>query len=342
MKNGLLTVCRMNNNGTDLQCAAMYHIFSKIYKNLEVINYKSPKFEKTRKIFKSFSIKSFLLVPYYIFLNSSHHLFRKKHLSLSKKIAEKNFNSLNQCERIIVGSDQIWNLEISEDINFFLPGLPDVKKISYACSLGKTDVFELENKYHFSNYLKNFSNISVREESGVKALKTLGIDSREDLDPILLVEKEWIKSLFKLQRISFKFVLLYLVERNDDSLNFAKEIAKQMGTKVIMISEPTFKKKGIRIKSFVGLEKWLNYLYQSECVITNSYHCISTSIALNKPFVYFDLKNKEKNTRVECLLKKLNLDKNALEINYDDVLPTLERLRKRSYNFIEGEASNER
>lgn len=333
-KGGILTACRVNNNGTDLQCAAMYHIFSKFFTNVEVINYISPFLERSRHIFKSLHIKDVLKIPYYLYMNVSHSTFRKKHIKLSQKKYYTIQNLMEDYSFVIVGSDQIWNLDITRDIGFYLPSLSHTAKLSYAASIGKNDLSFFDNNFSISSYLKEFETVSVREKSAVLALSKIGVESQENLDPILMAGKTYLFTLFKKKVLKQKYILLYGIDYKKEIIEFAKEKAAELKCKIIMISSPTFRIKGIKIKSFVGLGQWLNYMASAECIITDSYHCVSTAIAFEKELFVFDLDSDDKNTRTACLLNKVGAKKHITQDDYFIINKNIDKLRIESFNYI--------
>lgn len=334
-KGGILTACRVNNNGTDLQCVAMYHLFSQYFCDIEVIDYVSPFLERSRQVFKSWTLKDILRVSYYLYMNIAHSSFRKKHLRLSKHIYSSLTGFLDNYSFVIVGSDQVWNIDITHDINFFLPASSHTSKLSYAVSFGRNDLSAVDNNFSISKYLKDFEFVSVRENSAVLALSKIEVESQEDLDPILMVGKKYLLTLFKNKPPRHKYVLLYAIESKKEIIDFAKKRAKNLKCKVIMICPPTFPKKGITIKSFVSISRWLNFVFNAECIITDSYHCVSTAIAFEKELHIFDLDSKDKNTRTDCLLKKLGAKKTISIKDYIIINKKLNVLKDKSFKYIQ-------
>jgi hypothetical protein len=115
---------------------------------------------------------------------------------------------------VIVGSDQIWN-PIHETSKFFLlTDFPDrIKKVAYAASMG-TDKFIDSEVGNFSEALKRFSAVSVREKSAVCVCeKILAQHATLVCDPTLLHTKEdWIKLLgLKLKSCPTDDLVVYLV-----------------------------------------------------------------------------------------------------------------------------------
>lgn len=117
-------------------------------------------------------------------------------------------------EVVVVGSDQVWN-PIHRTSEFFLLGdFPDrIRKIAYAASMG-SDQFLPEKIPLFSNRLKRFDAISVREASAKEIIENqLGGSATLVCDPTLLhTKEEWCKMLgFELPQEENDELVVYLV-----------------------------------------------------------------------------------------------------------------------------------
>lgn len=348
MKAGILTAARTNNNGTDLQALAMQRMLFSIGIDAELINYKCEKLERSHSICLNFTIRDILKIPIRIFKNYKHYVFRKKYFKPSDRLYTQKDISNVDYDVIIVGSDQIWNLDITgNDINFFLPFyMKQTKKYSYAASLGKTNIKKFEDNFNISKYLKDFQKVSVREESGVKALAEIGIQARHDLDPILMVDNSyWSTVMERNYKKKKPYILLYTVEQNLEMVMRTKKLAKKNNLDIIMISDGLKPIKGVAIKRFVSVEKWLTYMSNAELIVTNSYHGLSFAIALEKNFRLIKLnKLSERNTRMLGLLKDLGLEDyvaDNMEIlemnepNWRKVNDKISKLRKNSLTYLE-------
>ncbi|MDU6807965.1 MAG: polysaccharide pyruvyl transferase family protein [Clostridium sp.] len=341
MKVGILTASRTNNNGTDLQALAMLKIFKKFNSNVELINYKCCKLENSRKFFYPKTLRGFLQIPWSIYNHYVHEKFRKKYFIYSKKIFDSSSIDNNYYDVIIVGSDQIWNLDITGgDLGFFLPfNLKKQKKYSYAASLGKIDIKDWNNKYNLEKKLKNFTCISVREKSAVEALLQIGVLARFDLDPLLmLTQKEW--NIYKSDtKYNKKYIFIYVVDRAKEAIEYAINYAKQHNLDVIFcgnVIKPIYNVKVIR---FCNLENWITYVSNAELVITNSYHCLSFCVLYHRKFVIYSLsKSIESNTRLNNLLKIINLqdmiDERIYNPDWIEVDEIINLLREKSYSYI--------
>ena len=142
-KIGILTFHNVINYGGVLQCMALQDFLKAYNYEVEVINYKSKHISKNNKLIKFSSIsnliKSVLTLPFNYIRKKRYNNFIKNNLILTNDV--KNYDELKKlCEEkydyVIIGSDQVWNSEITEneaDV-YFLENI-NVKKISYAASI---------------------------------------------------------------------------------------------------------------------------------------------------------------------------------------------------------------
>lgn len=81
---------------------------------------------------------------------------------------EKTCNSF---EKIIVGSDQVWNYNLTEHVctTFCRRSMTSVEKIAYAASTGGAD-FSTDESNEMIQCLQRFKNISVRESAPKRVL----------------------------------------------------------------------------------------------------------------------------------------------------------------------------
>lgn len=319
MKIGILTASRTDNIGTDLQAYAMQCICSKISSHVEIINYKCKKLENSRKIFYPHSLKGFLSIPFNIGKHYNHQRFRRKYFHYSDEIySNDNIHKLPY-DIVIVGSDQIWNLNITGfDMGFFLPRY-DVNyiKASYAASLGKTDLHIWESKHHISNYLCDFQNVSVRERSGVNALAEIGVTASWVLDPLLMIKGDKWREISITPKTKRKYIVIYVVDRTKDAVKYGIEYAQKNNLDIYFFGNPIKPIRGVKVKRFVCIEEWLGYLANAELVITNSYHGLSIAIGFHIKVVCFKLNDLESNSRLETAISYLGYDSLNDAVIYD-------------------------
>ncbi len=341
MKIGILTASRTNNFGTDLQAYAMQRLFNQ-YFDAEIIDYVCPKLERSHQLMTRFSVIDLIRVPWAIYKNISHYLFRKKYFKKSNTYTAENLHTVDY-DAVVVGSDQVWNLDITgNDLNFFIP-FDGVKKYSYAVSIGKTNITPWQETYDLKKYLDDFLAISVRESSGVEVLKDLGVKASHHLDPLLMLDKsEWEElATYKTPQ---KYVFVYLIQANDLAMDYAIKYAKTNNLKIVVYQKPGKFKKDRKKCVYCNAERWLSYMNNADMIITNSYHGLSMAVALEKNFRVFGIKNSvQNNSRMENLVERLSLssymyvdkvDNNTDCPNWEDVRKVLEAERKKSVEYI--------
>ena len=195
-KIGILTFHNVINYGGVLQCMALQDFLKAYNYEVEVINYKSKHIGKNNKLIKFSSpsnlIKSVLTLPFNYIRKKRYNNFIKNNLILTNDV--KNYDELKKlCEEkydyVIIGSDQVWNSEITEneaDV-YFLENI-NVKKISYAASTGDDKIIDINRIIKNSN---DFEAISVREESTYNKLLSHNIKAELNVDPTLLLRTEY-------------------------------------------------------------------------------------------------------------------------------------------------------
>lgn len=344
MKIGILTASRTDNNGTDLQAMAMLNLFNRIgAKDVELIDYECEKLESSKHLLNIRSLRSIVYYPLTLCLHYKHKLFRQKYFRKSLNKYNKETIISAKYDKIVVGSDQIWNLSITgDDLTFFLPfNIPGMKKYSYAASIGRDDIQSWEIEYQLSNRLRDFQTVSVREESAVKTLASIGIDARYDLDPILMGSIEDWRLFIKNNRKK-KYVLLYFLDSSPAWLD-AKRYAHSKGFEVINICTTLKCYSGIKTHRCVGIEEWLNFVANAEIIYTSSYHCVSFAILFNKPFCLVPKESSiQSNSRMLDLVRRLALDKcvysesydHSMVINWSLVNEKLKYLRTSSEQYV--------
>lgn len=284
MKIGILTSSRTDNNGTDLQAVAMQNVFRRLGANdVEIIDYISEKIDTKAPI--KLSIRNLLFLPLILFNRYTHRKFRKQNLNKSKKVYDKHNIDSAPYDIIVVGSDQVWNLELTGgDISYFLPfQKKGLRKYSYAVSLGTAKTEKWNEIYHIKDYLHDFDDIFVREKSGIDALRKINVDAHLSLDPILMGTKEdWASFTTPIKKK--KYILIYLVRYDPMAVEYAQKIAKKSGLEIIMLNPGIKRWRGVTPHAFVSVERWLNLMANADMVITNSYHGFSFAILFRRNF----------------------------------------------------------
>lgn len=345
MKIGILTFVHAFNYGAELQCFALQRKLRNLGHEVEVLDIYRPndkEYIKNRNNDKRFqqlykytsksdlrsrfnsiisklisTLLSYIYKKEYLVRKFNFSQFHKVYTNLSKK-KYYNFSELYEMDELpyshmIVGSDQIWNYMNEFSVEpFFLTFAEGCKKISYAASIGHSDIPKcLHNKY--ANWIKDFDFVSLREQQGVKIIKE--ISGRDDvlctLDPTLLLTKdEWMNSLNIEKKDYEPYIIMYLLSKSRYSINLAKQIAKAHNLRIKIVSTSAItidKEQGIEYYDGVSPREFISLFANASFAITNSFHGTAFSINFNIPFYSTTRSTKRYNSRFINLLDMTGL-----------------------------------
>lgn len=339
MKIGIITYHSAYNFGSMLQAFATQEAVKKMGHEAIILNYRMQSqknfyAEYRTKYGKLNFLQDLCQLPMHnakIERKQNYEKFFDEHFNLTAEFSEPEVMKeiCKDFDVIISGSDQIWNSRSCEfvncDIEYMKPYLLDGfqgKKISYASSIGHITDKELE---YIIPYVKKFDFLSVREQSTKDRIsKYIGKSIERVLDPtFLLTGDEWIEHLNLRKEENRPYILFYSLKRFDGN-NILKEVIelahkKNMAVKYIMpFSYLPNIYKDVRNCEDFGPVEFMNAIYNSEMVITDSYHGTILSINLNKN-VYSLCSSGGAEFRKTEVLKRLGLE-NRVVHNVSDIL----------------------
>ena len=250
-------------------------------------------------------------------------------------------------DAIIVGSDQIWNPEITYgclDPMYTLQFSSNkIRKISYAASFSEKHI-KKNDAEKLVESLKTFYAISVREEELKRYLSSISnLKIEVVIDPTLLLSKNnWLAIMPKKRIIKERYVLLYQARGEKRKIyQQVVDLAKRLNASVYDASGMNYRirKHG---KQYVSPIEFLNLIYFAEAVVTVSFHGTALSVILEKPFFSICL-NDGRDGRVFNLLRTLGLTSQLKSlgehlpfpnIDYSKVCKHLEVARESSLSFL--------
>ena len=121
--------------------------------------------------------------------------------------------------------------------------------------------------------LRNYNYMSVREKQGAQIIKRLlDKDVPVVLDPTLLVTKEkWFKLADGYTKYK-NYILIYGFGSSNNLIEFARNLSKKTGYKIIHIANPYFRKIGFTYERAVDPKGFLGLFKNAKYIITNSFH----------------------------------------------------------------------
>lgn len=287
MKVGLLSMQKVINYGSYLQSYALKSILENLGHSVrfvdirkgEVVSNKPQK--NTRR-----------LLDKHLFSRIHHELFRRMRKAAFEKrffpqIGISNPISEAECDRIVIGSDEVFNCCQDSAWGFSTQLLGDTKvpAISYAASCGHTTYDRLcqtglDGKA--VDALSKLEAVSVRDQNTADFVENcIGVVPQQHLDPVLIYD--WESCIGKGKRFR-NYILVYAY---DNRINSEAEIA------AIRAFAKKHKKKLI---SFGVYQRWcdrnvfcspfelISYFDQADYVITDTFHGSIIAIKRNKKF----------------------------------------------------------
>ncbi len=311
-KAGIITFHNADNLGAVLQAYALERtLVDACGVDAEIIDYRCEIIENGKFPQKPHSLKATMKWPlmflYYGIKRRSFEKFRRRYLKLSQPYFKNTVaESADRYDLFITGSDQVWNMECSgDDTSYFLDFVPkDKAKCSYAVSLGSYK-FKKSEKEQCKAMISEMKHVSVRERSTVGELEKIGIYGAEVLpDPVFLMEPELWHEIMPKKLYHGKYVFVYLILEDVNVLKSAKAYAQLHGCKIIN------NKKSMEFILHNSPAEFLWWIYNAECVFTNSFHATAFSLIFDRPLAAdIQLKNGATNNRVNELLCHCEADR---------------------------------
>ena len=358
MKIGILTFHCAHNYGAVLQCYALQEMLKNMGHDVEIIDYRPEyllapyrKFSVSRFRYGNLwlitkaCIREFLLLVKRIRRYNAFQTFINKRFNLSSLVKGKAIPSIYDV--YIIGSDQIWNPSITKGFDPVYFAYFDFKKgikkyISYAASM-ETKELDEEAKKYCEKALMNFDAVSVRETQLKTLLQPLtGKNIELVLDPTLLADKKIWDAIAVRPNVNKKYILVYQVRYNVNTIRIARQLAKDIDAEVIEITafpRICFSNKSKQCES---PEKFLGWIKNADCVVTTSFHGAAFSVIFNRPFYCIKLDD-DSDTRSASLLKSIRLENRLIDksenpafspIDYSEANKRLEYLQSISTAFL--------
>lgn len=325
-----------NNYGSIFQAFALQNALMKYGICNEIINYRPNAKEKVRFFLSSQArwdilknkIENIRIKKYYSADEEKEKRilfckFERDYLNLTNVFCtQKELNSISSIyDAYICGSDQIWNPAYFKKCNFLSFVSDDKRKISYAASIGKSKLSNVE-KRKIRPLLKSFDYISVREKTGVKLIQPL-VNSPVSVvcDPVFLLTKEEYRTKLNLQTKENDYILCYYLGDNPEYIVIADKMSSLLGVEIKTIPTNYWGwSKGKGVDKIIGPKEWLEYIYNSKLILTDSFHAMAFSILFNKSFFIFkrflDNSKKSQNSRIEDLAYLLGLENRIIDNNH--------------------------
>lgn len=284
MRIATLTFHRNCNYGANLQAYALQRAIISLGHDTELLDY-----DYQREMRKKDSIIQSIRKKIDMSLRNKENTFknfRKVYLKMSEEVQKGNLGKYAQkYDRVIVGSDQVWNYFITQsDSAFLLDFVPAEKRCSYAASFGISEISNQARSF-YEKLLPGFHNYSVRERTGAKLLENLIHEKAVvDLDPVgLLTVQQWNELFHPIRENGYIFLYMPSARLR----KYALELSAKFTMKIAYIGGKSLLHPSQNIGELytdISPKEFLSLLYYADYVVTGSFHGTMLSILFNKEF----------------------------------------------------------
>lgn len=214
---------------------------------------------------------------------------------------------------IVVGSDEVFSLEIGITHVLFGHSLPSNKVFAYAGCFGSTTLEDVKKKHCeaiVASGLDSMAGLAMRDQNSIDIVKALtGKDSVKVVDPVILYGYEDEIAGFTRPKMPEKYLLVYAYENrfNDPvEVKAVLDYAHSHGMKVVC---PGFCHNWADINVNVDPVELLRYFKFADCVITDTFHGAVMSIITGRDIA---VKIRDNKNKLFNLLKEYGLDERVI------------------------------
>ncbi len=280
MKVGILTHYNVYNMGAQLQMMSLEAYLKELGHEVSILTYeKNFDFLEGEKDRNSASWKA---LPFYI----KHYLFEKgpgltlfnyrKVKAINRSLASHSFAPFDKsgCDAVIIGSDEVFSIDVGLNKMMFGYGLGGVPAIAYAPAFGRTteDILKEHDCWQLvSDGLKSMFMLSARDSHTRDMIKNMaGRDVPLVCDPVLLYNGSAFEGTVK--PIGKPYLLVYSYDSNmtdKDEIRAIRSYAEKHH--MITVSAGTYHSWCDR-NIVCGPVEWYRYFKEAECVVTDTFH----------------------------------------------------------------------
>lgn len=355
MNIGILTYYGVHNHGAILQAYGLQLVLRKILNGGGgIVRFLS--FERSYEYIDAEKTKKYKLglnsVPFYfkyMLEQGIRNLFYnyKKHNTL-KNFRNKYFDLNTSCydfdgDLIIIGSDEVFSLEIGYNPMMYGYGLKAKRIISYAASFGPTTIQEIEQKakkQEIQHGLERFEALSVRDYNSYSIVKNL-LSKEVPIvcDPVILYGYESEIKGFTPPEQGYIAIYAYGSRMNNPAeVQAILAYARKHKLKVYSVG---YYHEWCDTNIAVSPLELFSWFRNSEMVITDTFHGAVISMICNVPFA---VKLRDNANKLAYLLSEYNLSHRIIEtfdelgqlmpIDFNEVNNRLKEKREASIQYL--------
>lgn len=350
---GILTYYGVHNHGALLQAYALKCVLENMGHKVRFLSFeRSYEYISSKQVQKyKISLKS---IPFFLKYtkekgigNIVYNLKKRKALINFRKERFDLGTEWNEFygDLIVIGSDEVFSLEIGYNPMLYGHGLNSKSTISYAASFGPTifeDLSKRGKKEEILRGLNSFNAVSVRDKNSQEIVEALCEKEVPMVcDPVILYGYQ--KELEKVKSSQEKYILIYSYDSRMNDTEEVNQIIKYARKYKMKIYSVGFFHKWCDRNINASPIELLEWVKNAKLVITDTFHGSVMSIICNTPMA---VKLRDNSNKLEYLLKEYGLGYRiinsfeemekvvAVEINFDDVNVQILNKRKESMYYL--------
>jgi Polysaccharide pyruvyl transferase. len=358
MKYGIMTYYGVHNHGALLQLNGMVKVLKKNF-NIEA---HALQFDRNydyidRELRNKFvlSLKSVGVYCKYLKKNGlSVFMFNVKKKGLFEDFKKREnlvgdfYSDSEQLDGIVVGSDEVFSLEIGITPVLFGHSLPSNKVFAYAGCFGSTTQEDVKRKHCeaiVASGLNSMAGLAMRDQNSIDIAKELtGRDSVKVVDPVILYGyKDELAGFTRPTNMPEKYLLVYAYENRFNDQEEAKAVLDYAHSHSMKVVCPGFCHKWADINVNVDPVELLRYFKYADCVITDTFHGAVMSIITGREI---GVKIRDNKNKLFNLLKEYGLAERVIgedwniesvfskKLDCDFVVSEVERRRAESMAYL--------
>lgn len=348
-----MTYYGVPNHGALLQANALQHVLQSMGHEVRFLtfdrSYEYISTEQTKKY--KIGLKSIPFFFKYTINTGLGNVFYNYKKSNTLKAFRKDYFNLDtsydefEGDVVVVGSDEVFSLEIGYNPVMYGYGIKASQIVSYAASFGPTtikDIYEKEKSSAIALGLQSFSAISVRDLNSQRVINQL--TSKEVplvCDPVILYGYEKEIEAYTPNEADYLVIYAYTDRMNDEEeVRAIREYASNHGLKVYSVG---YYHKWCDKSINVSPVELLGWIRNATLTITDTFHGSVMSIICNTPLI---VKLRDNANKLEYLMSEYGLleriinDFQSIEkvssgkIDFEDVNRRIKDRRKESMEYI--------
>ncbi len=318
MKIGLMTFLHNDNYGSILQAWALQRTLLDMGHEALHIDYAPSKQEKIRNLLTSGNSPR-LIIEGMVKRSATGKMhggfdeFRR--VNIPTTVPCRDHTALRAVsgdfDVLVCGSDQIWS-PVWLNPAYFLD-FADVPKVSYAPSLGVSELPNRRKQKRITQLVKRFSAVSVREREGAALIRRMtGLTPAVMPDPVMLVPRAQWQTIMSADVPQSPYLLCYFIGDDPSYWETVRQTAKRTGLEIRVIPRTEgARQSGHLLEEDVPPQRWLALIDGAAHVVTDSFHGATFSAILNRPCTilrrYREDDRESKNSRIDNLLRTLHV-----------------------------------